>query len=64
MGKAVYETERTGPLELQPWGPGHWVHVAKLGPERVELGGNSLLLKDQACRGCAFLGLRVAALGR
>lgn len=64
MRKVMYRTEGTGCLELQPWEPGHGLHVGKLGSEKVGILGSSLLLKDQACLGRVFLGLRSADLGR
>lgn len=61
MRKAACGTE-TGHPELQPWEPGCGEHVAKPGPERIEILGNSLL-KDQAGLGRAFLALQIAAPG-
>lgn len=61
MRKAACGME-AGHLELQPWEPGRGEHVAKPGPERIEILGNSLS-KDQTGLGRAFLGLKIAALG-
>lgn len=53
MTKAACGAE-TGHLELQPWEPGPGEHVAKPGPERIEILGNSLL-KDQTGQAGLFL---------